>query len=181
MEPVAQRVRIPLAEPRGGRPVTPEGVITLLLITRAILSLFALNAARPRVDTPAAPTNNSVMARPEVARRIKSYSAATGTVYQYYFFEVQKSRRGPASGTEFTYMISTDRKTVFPLRIFVRRDALEKWAQDNGRSLSGTEEYAVAKMRLFRAFDEVEDLATARPDLVVDFSNLESLLNDLGI
>jgi hypothetical protein len=121
------------------------------------------------------------MSRPEVARRVKSYSAATGLVYQYYFFEVQKARRGSAADTEFTYMISVDRKTAFPLRIFVRGDALAAWARRNGRALSGTEEYAVAKMRLFAAFDEVDDLATARPELVVDSSNLESLLSALNI
>ena len=121
------------------------------------------------------------MPRPEVARRVKSYSSATGVVYQYYFYEVQKSKRESAAGTEFTYMVSVDRKTVFPLRIFVRADALEQWAHQNGRGLTGTEEYAVAKMRLFQAFDEVEDLATARPDLLVDSANLESLLTALGI
>lgn len=121
------------------------------------------------------------MPRPEVARRVKSYSAATGVVYQYYFFEVQKSKRGADAGTEFTYRVSVDRKTAFPIRIFARAADLEQWARENGRPLTGTEEYAVAKMRLFQAFDEIEDLASARPDLLVDSSNLESLLSALDI
>lgn len=121
------------------------------------------------------------MARSEVVRRVKSYSAATGYVYQYYFFEVNRSLRGAALGNEYVYMVSVDRKTVFPLAIFVPRDALQEWARANGRTLTGTEEYALAKMRLFQAFDEVDDLATARPGLVVDSSNLEALLTNLGI
>lgn len=121
------------------------------------------------------------MARPEVVRRVKSYSAATGYVYQYYFFEVNRSRRGAAAGTEYIYRVSVDRKTTFPLAIFVRHDALAEWARANGRSLTGTEEYALAKTRLFQAFDEVEDLASAHPDLAVDSSNLESLLSTLNI
>jgi hypothetical protein len=121
------------------------------------------------------------MARPEVVRRVKSYSAASGYVYQYYFFEVNRSSRGGSPGTEYVYMVSVDRKTAFPLAIFVRRDALEEWARVNGRPLTGTEEYALAKMRLFQALDEVEDLATARPELAVDSSNLETLLSNLGI
>ena len=121
------------------------------------------------------------MARPETVRRVKSYSAATGYVYQYYFYEVGKARRGLAAGNEYTYMVSADRKTMFPLRVFVRRDAVEKWSRANGRPLSGTEEYAIAKMRLFRAFDEIEGLASARPDLEVDDSNLDSLLSTLDI
>jgi hypothetical protein len=121
------------------------------------------------------------MARPEAVRRVKSYSASTGCVYQYYFYDVQKSGRGPKQGTEYTYMVSADRKTAFPLRILVRHDALEEWARQAGRPLSGTEEYAVAKLRLFQAFDEVEELAKTRPDLLVDQSNLESLLAALDI
>jgi hypothetical protein len=121
------------------------------------------------------------MPRPEAARRVKSYSAATGFVYQYYFFEVEKTKRGFAAGTEYVYMVSVDRKTVFPLRVFVRRDAVESWAARAGRTLSGTEEYAIAKMRLFQAFDEIEDISAKSPDLLVDESNLEALLSQLDI
>src|SRR5271156_4491460 len=110
------------------------------------------------------------MTRPEAVRRVKSYSAATGYVYQYYFYEVQKTRRGLSSGTEYVYMVSVDRKKVFPLRIFVRADAVEKWNRTAGRPLSGTEEYAAAKMRLFQAFDEVEEIESRQPELIIDDS-----------
>jgi len=121
------------------------------------------------------------MTRPEAVRRVKSYSAETGYVYQYYFYEVQKTRRGLSAGTEYVYMVSADRKKAFPLRIFVRRDAKEKWGRKVGRVLSGTEEYAVAKMRLFQALDEIEDVAAHSADLVVDESNLEALLAQLDL
>ena len=125
--------------------------------------------------------NNPKMPRPEAAHRVKSYSAATGYVYQYYFYEVEKSQRGAAAGAEYVYMASVDRKHVFPVKIFVARESLEKWAAREGRQFTGTEEYAVAKMRLFQAFDEVEDLASKSPDLVVDESNLEALLAQLDL
>ncbi len=121
------------------------------------------------------------MARPQAARRVKSYSAATGYVYQYFFYEVLKSRRDLAAGTEYVYMVSVDRQTVFPLRIFVHGDAVEKWGRNVGRPMTGTEEYALAKMRLFQAFDEIEDLASRRPELLVDESNLETLLAQLDL
>src|ERR1700732_2854197 len=105
------------------------------------------------------------MPRPEAVRRVKSYSGATGYVYQYYFYEVEKSRRGSARGTEYVYMVSVDRRHVFPVRIFVQHDALEKWSARTGQQLTGTEEYAVAKMRLFQAFDEIEGLAAKQPEL----------------
>ncbi len=121
------------------------------------------------------------MARPEAVRRIKSYSAATGNVYQYYFFEVHPSHRGTSPGTEYVYMVCADRKNMFPLKIFIYRDAVERWSKKVGRPLSGTEEYAAAKMRLFQAFDEIEDLAASRPDLIIDESNLEALLARLDL
>jgi len=121
------------------------------------------------------------MARPQAARRVKNYSAATGCVYTYYFCEMQKSRRGLHGGREYVYMVAADRGAAFPLRVFVRQDAVRDWGRRIGRALSGTEEYAVAKLRLFQAFDELEDLATTRPDLLVDTSNLESLLAQLDL
>jgi hypothetical protein len=133
------------------------------------------------VDTTGWGLNNPCMPRPEAAHRVKSYSAATGYVYQYYFYEVEKSKRGAAAGTEYVYMASVDRKHVFPVRIFVRKDALEEWSARTGREFTGTEEYAVAKMRLFQAFDEVEDLSSKTPDLSVDESNLETLLSQLDL
>lgn len=121
------------------------------------------------------------MAQPAAVHRIKSYSAASGYVYQYRFHELLPTRRGKAPGNEYTYLVSADRKTMFPLKIFVRRDAVERWGKKMGHPLSGTEEYAVAKMRLFDAFDEIDNLAASPPDLVVDDSNLDALLARLDL
>ena len=121
------------------------------------------------------------MSRPPAVRRIKSYSAATGCVYQYYFFEVKKARRGFSSGNEYTYMVSAGRQPAFPVRIFISPNTAKNWSARTGRELSSTEEYAVAKMRLFQAFDETEELAGKPPELAVDESNLEALLEQLDL
>jgi hypothetical protein len=125
------------------------------------------------------------MARPDAVRRVKSYSAADGYVYQYYFFEGTRSQRGASPGGEFTYVITADRHSAFPFKIFVHKSALESWAAQNGRALTSSEEYAVAKMRLFQAFDEgaVQSVPTGQPprEVAVDESNLEELLGQLGI
>jgi hypothetical protein len=126
------------------------------------------------------------MARPDTVRRVKSYSAANGYVYQYCFYEVNRiSHQGSPAG-EFVYAISADRKTTFPLSILVLQPALESWAQTNGRPLSSGEEYAIAKMRLFQGFDDGEVPVTVEPaaghaHLLVDGSNLEALLQQLHI
>jgi len=125
------------------------------------------------------------MPRPDAVRRVKSYSAADGYVYQYYFFEGNRAQRRGSPGGEFTYMVSADRRTAFPFKIFVMQSALDTWAKQNGRPLTSSEEYAVAKMRLFQAFDEgsVRSPAESQPagEVLVDESNLENLLRQLGI
>jgi hypothetical protein len=153
------------------------GWVAISLRRRIELQVFARSA----VDRTVRPLNNPCMPRPEAAHRVKSYSAATGYVYQYYFYEVEKSKRGSAAGTEYVYMASVDRKHVFPVRIFIVKEGLEKWSARTGREFTGTEEYAVAKMRLFQAFDEVEGLAANMPDLTVDESNLDVLLSQLDL
>lgn len=134
-----------------------------------------------RFDSFRPAANNQRVPRPDTAHRVKSYSSETGYTYQYYFYEVNKARRGFTGGNEYVFMVSVDRKTQFPLRVFVREDAVRKWGQQVGRALTGTEEYAAAKMRLFQAFDEVEGLAQSRPNLEVDHANLDALLRKLDI
>jgi hypothetical protein len=125
------------------------------------------------------------MPRPDAVRRVKSYSAADGYVYQYYFFEGNRAQRSGNPGGEFTYVVSADRRSAFPFKIFVRQSALDAWAKQNGRPLTSSEEYAVAKMRLFQAFDEgsVQAPLEGQParEVVVEESNLEELLGKLGI
>lgn len=125
------------------------------------------------------------MARPEAAHRVKSYSAATGYVYQHYFYEVQKISgeigSHASSGTQYVFMVSKDRKQMFPLKVFIREDAVNRGFERAGQELTGTEQYAVAKMRLFQAFDEVEELDSHTPDLVVDDSNISDLLSRLDL
>lgn len=125
------------------------------------------------------------MVRPDAVRRIKSYSAANGYVYQYYFYEVNRLRNDKGPAGEFIYAISADRKTSFRLRIVVQQSALQAWAKSNGRALTSSEEYAIAKMRLFQAFDAGEVPLTAEAaeevNLRVDEDNLEELLGLLNI
>lgn len=125
------------------------------------------------------------MPRPDAVRRVKSYSAANGYVYQYCFYEVNRITHDGVSAGEFIYAVSADRRTTFGLRIVVQRPALEAWARANGRALTGSEEYAVAKMRLFQAFDEGAVPLTveldAQPTFLVDESNLDPLLRQLNI
>ena len=50
-----------------------------------------------------------------------------------------------------------------------------------GRELGATEMYALAKMRLFAAFDEIEELRCERLNVLVDEGNIKELLAPLDL
>lgn len=121
------------------------------------------------------------MSHSEIVRRIKTYSAENGAVYQYQFHEVRPSTIDGELGTEYIYYATSDRKTMHAVRIFVSRAEIEKWAASSGRQLNSTEEYAVAKMRLFQGFDEMPALEKSNAVLRVDQTNIEALLEKLDL
>jgi len=116
------------------------------------------------------------------AHRIKTYSAASGYVYQYAFQISRRARRGFFTpGTEHIFEVSRDRKTNYPLAVFVRDDAVQAWNKTHGRELSPSECYAAAKMRLFQVFDALDDPDREAEAPIVDAKNIEELLSSLDI
>lgn len=115
-------------------------------------------------------------------RRVKTYSGQSGYVYQYVFIEQRRARRGWLTrGAEYVFDVSSDRKSSFLLPVFVADEALASWRKAHGRELSSTEQYAAAKMRLFRAFDEAGNLGGDAAGVAVDSTNIEELLAALDI
>jgi hypothetical protein len=116
-------------------------------------------------------------------RRMKTYTAETGFVYQYYFVGRREALAGEpeAPATEFIFDVTGDRKTTFAVSIFLKAEALKRWHSRRGRSLTEAEQYGAAKMRLFRGFDQIEDLLGQGRRLTVDGSNVEDLLAPLGL
>jgi hypothetical protein len=133
------------------------------------------------VDTGEFEFNNLRVNDPNVVRRIKTYSAENGAVYQYQFQEVRPVAIGGERGNEYVYYVTADRKTMDAVRVFVSRAGIEKWGARTGRTLNGTEEYAVAKMRLFEGFDEIAEIEKSSAVLRVDDSNVEALLEKLDL
>jgi hypothetical protein len=115
------------------------------------------------------------------APRLKTYSAESGYVYQYYFLE-SRPHRGLLSrvGTAFLFHVTSDRKKFVVVEVIVEERALRVWARAHGRDLAPTEQYAAAKMRLFRAFDETAEPGDLHSVRVSD-SNIESLLEPLHL
>jgi hypothetical protein len=116
-------------------------------------------------------------------RRMKTYTGGQGYVYQYYFVGKRPApdQSSPVSATEYVFDVTADRKTTYAVSVLVLSQALLSWARFHGRPLNEAEQYAAAKMRLFQAFDEVEDMAARGRRLVVDSSALEAALSTLGV
>lgn len=120
---------------------------------------------------------------PKTGRRYKLYAAETGISFQY-SFEGRRSvvrPEGQGAGSDFAFLVTADQQPTFELRVFVADRALAAWRSAHGRDLDPNEQYAAAKMRLFRAFDESERLVEERLSLVVDETNIEELLEPLEL
>jgi hypothetical protein len=118
-----------------------------------------------------------------MSRRYKSYAAETGIVYRY-FFESRRSLVRPAGlgpGSDYIFVLTADQGPPLALRVFVSQRAVAAWRAAHRRELDSSEQYALAKMRLFRAFDELENLREEGLNLVVDQTNVEELLEALDL
>jgi len=119
-------------------------------------------------------------AEPQPVRRMKTYTGATGYVYQYYFVG-KRPAPSPAGASEFIFDVTADRQTTFAASVLLKPEALRAWAAVHGRELTETEQYAAAKMRLLRAFDEIEGMIEHGRRLAIDGENIGELLSPLGL
>jgi len=114
---------------------------------------------------------------------MKTYSGAQGYVYEYYF--VGKRSALPddpeAPATEFIFDVTSDRKLMYSISIFLPQGPLTAWSQNHGRVLNDAEQYAAVKMRLFRAFDELENVKAEGRRLQINSAVLEEALTSLGV
>jgi hypothetical protein len=113
-------------------------------------------------------------------RRLKTYTGAQGYVYQYYFVG-QRPATDVSAATEYVFDVSSDRKTTYEVSVVLPDSAVAAWTEAHGRPLADSEQYAAVKMRLFRAFDEVEDMQAKGRSLQVDLQSLEESLAALGV
>jgi hypothetical protein len=116
-------------------------------------------------------------------RRMKTYTGAQGYVYQYYFVgkraALADAPETPAS--EYVFDVTSDRKTTFAVSVFLPEEAVRGWSSRHGRSLNDAEQYGAVKMRLFQAFDEVENMMADGRRLLLRGDGLEKALGWLGV
>jgi len=117
-------------------------------------------------------------------RRLKTYTGSQGYVYQYYFVgkrPVPPSGSNASGANEYIFDVTSDRRLTYSVSIFAPDSVAAAWAESHGRMLSDSEQYAAVKMRLFRAFDEVEDMQAHGRQLQIDLLALEESLASLGV
>lgn len=116
-------------------------------------------------------------------RRLKTYTGAQGYVYQYYFVGKRAALADDpeAPATEFVFDVTSDRKVTYAVSVFLPEGTLAAWSESHGRPLNDAEQYAAVKMRLFRAFDEIEDVKAEGRRLTIDSGLLEEALGSLGV
>jgi hypothetical protein len=123
------------------------------------------------------------MSPDKTIRRLKTYAGTQGYVYQYYFVGQRAALASDpeAPATEFVFDVTSDRKVTYAISVFLPEKAVAAWATTHGRPLTEAEQYAAAKLRLFRAFDELEDVKGQGRRLVIDSALLEETLASLGV
>jgi hypothetical protein len=114
-------------------------------------------------------------------RRLKTYSAQSGYVYQYCYEGQRPFQQAGGSGTEFVFAVSADRKSWRASKVLLPDSAVAAWEAAHARELSSTERYAVAKMALFQAFDERETPALMKADILVREADVEGIVETLGL
>jgi len=114
-------------------------------------------------------------------RRVKTYTAQTGLVYEYYFVGQRDALSFDIPATEYIFDVISDRRARYSVSVFVRQDGLESWAASHGRKLGDPERYAAAKLRLQQGFDEIGDMMAEGRALAVDAANIEGILAPLDL
>jgi len=123
------------------------------------------------------------MSPDKTIRRLKTYAGTQGYVYQYYFVGQRAALASDpeAPATEFVFDVTSDRKLTYAVSVLLSEKAVTAWATTHGRPLTDAERYAAAKLRLFRAFDDLEDVKAHGRRLVIDAALLEESLASLGV
>src|ERR1700738_4023835 len=117
-------------------------------------------------------------------RRLKTYTGSQGYVYQYYFVGKRPAAKSDSRGSdanEYIFDVTSDVKLTYAVIFFLPNQVVAAWAEFHGRPLGDSEQYAAVKMRLFRAFDELEEMQAHGRRLEVDLPSLEESLASLGV
>jgi hypothetical protein len=110
-----------------------------------------------------------------LSQRLKHYSAASGVVYQYVF----RGKLPGDAGEAHVFEVTADRQAAFPVRVVIGSEELHFCEQRLGSGLRWNDEYALAKLALFHAFDEREKAEEMRESVRPGTSELLGYMKTL--
>lgn len=116
-----------------------------------------------------------------VVRRLKTYSATSGFVYQYFYAGHRSADTASTPAIEFVFEVTADRKTYFPVSVLLGEEPVASWQRDHSRDLSSSERYAIAKIALFQAFDERANPDEVRLPVHIRLADLDLIAGNLGL
>ncbi len=113
--------------------------------------------------------------------RLKTYSAESGYVYQYVYRGYRKAPlRDSKPSREYVFSVSRDRKTYLPIFVVLADQVISLWCATHQRELSETELYAIAKLSLFEALDQREQVEDLSAPIEIDGDAIDRHLAALG-
>jgi hypothetical protein len=114
-------------------------------------------------------------------RRIKSYAADSGYVYEYFYQGHRPWCDASGAGVEFEFRVSAGRSQWLPAAVVVADRELRDWEAAHARAVSPTERYAIAKLALFQAFDQRATPPDAAIEVRVPAAEIENIAERLGL
>jgi hypothetical protein len=170
-----------------GVAIRKPALITISVCAGLVFLSMGLTIAFARVITLTSVWRKLFSGKPEplsgapILRRVKTYSAQSGYVYQYFYQGWRGFRATGAAGVEYVFSASADRKSYHPVSVRIGNAVIEEWETEHARALSATERYAVAKLALFQAFDERASPAAMHEEIRVRRADLDSIATTLGL
>lgn len=110
-----------------------------------------------------------------LSQRLKHYSAATGVVYQYVF----RGKAPREAGEAHVFEVMADRQAAFLVHVEIGPEELRFCEDRLGFALRWNDEYALAKLALFNAFDGRENAAAMRESVRPGTSELLGYMKTL--
>ena len=113
-------------------------------------------------------------------RRLKTYSAQSGYVYQYCYEGQRPYRRPVRSGTEFVFRVSADRKNWHPAKVLLADNAVAEWEAPTAANFRHRT-HTIAKMALFPGFRRTRDAGAPEERRARSQRRHRSHRGDLGL
>ncbi len=127
-------------------------------------------------------TRKAQLAGAPPSRRIKTYAAQSGYVYEYFYRGHRALRRNGEQQVEYVFNVNAGREQSFDMSVCLPDSAVALWEGANQRQFSTAEKYALAKMALFQAFDDAPTPSHFKAaELTLHLREVEAFASVLGL